>query len=139
MGEICFEHKFGYIVELSVHIISTNISMKTHSSFLAGLAGVLLLTLATSMFAAEKGKEVTVTGDAKCAKCQLKESSSCKTVIQAEGKDGKTVTYYLADNAMAKGFHENVCEEAKKVTATGTVKAVDGKQELTVTKIDLVK
>ena len=40
---------------------------------------------------------------------------------------------------MAKEFHKNICKENKKVTATGTVKNVDGKREITVTKIEVVK
>jgi hypothetical protein len=40
---------------------------------------------------------------------------------------------------MAKEFHKNICKENKKVTATGTVKTVDGKREITVTKIEVVK
>jgi hypothetical protein len=49
------------------------------------------------------------------------------------------VSYYVADNDVAKAFHENVCKEAKKVTATGTVAKVDGKSEITLSKIELVK
>jgi hypothetical protein len=107
---------------------------------LTGIAGLLLFALATPSFAADEGKakQRTITGEAKCAKCMLKETAKCQTVIQAE-KNGKTVNYYLADNDVAKNFHENVCKEAKKVTATGTVKTVDGKQELTASKIELVK
>ena len=101
--------------------------------------GLLMLALATPTFAAEKPKEKTITGEAKCAKCMLKETDKCQTVIQVEGKNGKTVKYYLADNDVSKAFHENVCTEAKKVTATGTVKKVEGKNELTVSKIALAK
>ncbi|HEV2394603.1 MAG TPA: DUF6370 family protein [Verrucomicrobiae bacterium] len=104
---------------------------------LTGIAGLMLFALATPTFA--KDKEVTISGTAKCAKCALHETTKCQTVIQTEGKNGKTITYYLVANDMAKAFHENVCQEPKKVTATGTVKRVDGKRELTVTKIDLEK
>ena len=83
-------------------------------------------------------KETTISGEAKCAKCMLKETKECQTVIQAQ-EDGKLVNYYLADNDMAKKFHENVCHEAKKVTATGEVKLVDGKNELTLSKIEMAK
>ena len=99
----------------------------------------MLLALATPAFAADKGKERTITGEAKCAKCMLKEGDKCQTVIQAENKNGKMVSYYVADNDVAKAFHENVCKEAKKVTATGTVAKVDGKSEITLSKIELVK
>jgi len=108
---------------------------------LTSIAGLVFLAVATPAFAAEEGhgKERTIKGEAKCAKCSLKESDKCQTVIQAEGKNGKMVTYYLADNEVAKGFHHNVCQEAKKVTATGTVKKVDGKEVLTVSKIETDK
>jgi hypothetical protein len=38
-----------------------------------------------------------------------------------------------------KAFHHDVCTEAKKVTATGTIKKVDGKNEFTASRIELVK
>jgi hypothetical protein len=114
--------------------------MKKLSLLISGIAGLAWLAIASPVFAAEhEGKELTISGEAKCAKCALKETAKCQTVIQTEGKDGKAVTYYLADNEAAKKFHEDVCTGAKKVNATGTVKTVDGKKELTVTKIALAK
>jgi RecG-like helicase len=115
--------------------------MKKASMLLTGIAGLVLLAYATPSFGAEEGKEgkeVTVTGEAKCAKCALHETSKCETVIQAT-EDGKPVTYHLKNNKEAKEFHENICQEPKKVTATGKVKTVDGKQELTVAKIEVAK
>jgi hypothetical protein len=113
--------------------------MKTASLILTGIAAALVLAFATPTFAANKSKEKTITGEAKCAKCMLKETEKCQTVIQVENKKGKTVNYYLADNDVSKAFHQNVCTEAKKVTATGKVKKVDGKNEFTVSKIELAK
>jgi hypothetical protein len=115
--------------------------MKKTSLVFAAIAGLVLLAYSTPSFAADSGKqkEQTITGEAKCAKCMLHEGDKCQTVIQAENKKGKMVNYYLAENDVSKGFHDNVCKEAKKVTATGTVKKVDGKNEFTVTKIDLAK
>jgi hypothetical protein len=53
---------------------------------------------------------------------------------------GKTVNYYLTDNDLSKAFHKNICGNAgEKVTATGTVKEKDGKEMLTVSKIEPVK
>jgi hypothetical protein len=104
------------------------------------IAGLALLGCTTVTFAAEgKGKETTLTGEAKCAKCALKESDKCQTVIQTEGKNGKTVTYWLADNEAAKNFHATVCHGPKKVKATGVVKKTEGKHEFTVSKIEEVK
>lgn len=81
-------------------------------------------------------EEVTITGDGQCAKCSLKEKPACQNAIVTE-EGGKKVTYYLAPNAVSKAFHKNICQETKKVKATGTVKEEDGKKVLTVTKIDL--
>jgi RecG-like helicase len=105
-------------------------------SLLASVAGLLLLALATPVLADDKVE--TITGEGVCAKCSLHETAKCQTAIQVE-KDGKKVTYYVVANDVAKGFHKNVCEESKKVTATGTVKEVDGKLQLTATKIELAK
>jgi hypothetical protein len=91
--------------------------------------------VATSGFAADEKK---ISGEGKCAKCALKEGDKCQNVIQAK-EDGKTVTYYLAKNDVSNDFHSNICKESKKVTATGTVKEVNGKKELTASKIELTK
>ncbi len=107
--------------------------MKNPKRLIAGIAALVVLATATPSFADE---EIKVTGEAKCAKCALKEADQCQTVIETD-KEGKKVTYYLADNPLAKEFHKNICKGAKKVTASGTVKEVDGKQQLTVTKIEL--
>lgn len=112
-----------------------NKRMKKALVLLSCITGVLTLTLVNPTFGAE---EKTITGEGKCAKCSLKETDSCQNVIQAQ-EDGKTVNYYLAKNKVSKEFHDNICKETKKVTATGTVKEVDGKKELTASKIELVK
>ena len=115
--------------------------MRKSIVLLTGIAGLFLLAFVTPTLAADDekdGKKVTITGTGKCGKCALKETDSCQNVIQTE-KGGKTTTYYLAKNDISKEFHSNICKEAKKVRATGTVKEVDGKKELTVTKIALVE
>ena len=109
--------------------------MNKISAIIAGAALVLALN-ATNALANDK--EVTVNGEAKCAKCMLHEGDAHKTVIQTE-KEGKTQTYYLVENDISKGFHEDVCHGAKKVVAKGTLAEVDGKQQLTLTKIEVVK
>ncbi len=110
--------------------------MKRYKVMVSLAAAFLVLAWATPTLADDK--EITLTGEAKCAKCMLKEGDKCQTVIQVEVKgNGKPVTYYLADNDVAKGFHEDVCKEAKKVTATGTDKKVKGKHEFTAKKIEL--
>jgi hypothetical protein len=113
--------------------------MKKAPLLLVGIAGLLLMALATPTFAADNAKEKTISGEAKCAKCMLKETDKCQTVIQVENKKGKTINFYLTENDVSKAFHQNVCKESKKVTATGTIKKVEGKNEFTASKIDLAK
>ena len=97
---------------------------------------MLALTLTTtSVFAGEK--EVTINGNAKCSMCSLHEGKTCNTVIQTKN-DGKTVNYYVVDNEASKKL-QKLSHSGKKVTATGTVKEVDGKQTLTVTKFEEAK
>jgi hypothetical protein len=105
---------------------------------LAIVAGAALLLAFTPAPSWAQDKEVTVKGDAKCAKCMLHEGDACKTVIQTK-TGGKTQTYYLVENDISKAFKEDVCETAKGVVATGKVKEVDGKKQLTLTKIELAK
>ncbi len=110
--------------------------MRKASSLIA-LTG-LLVALALPSYAAEKAKELTITGEGKCAKCALKETDKCQSVIQTQ-ENGKTITYYLADNKVSKNFHDNLCKETQKVKATGKVKEENGKKVMTVSKIELVK
>lgn len=113
--------------------------MKKALLLCTGIAGLAWLAMATPSFAAEPGaaQEKTITGEGKCGKCALKETEKCQNVIQVSEGSKKT-TYYLVQNDISKEFHENLCKAAKKVKATGTVKEVDGKNEFTATKIELV-
>ena len=104
------------------------------NTVIAGVAGAFLLCLATATSVLAAGKDVTIQGEAKCAKCALHEADKCQTVIQTK-EDGKTVTYWVTQNDLAKGFHKEVCSDTKKVKATGKVEEVDGKKKLTLAKI----
>jgi len=105
--------------------------MKKISSIIA-LVGLL----AVPAFAADK--EVTITGEGKCAKCALHETDKCQNTIQTE-ENGKTVTYYLTQNDVSKEFHDNICKKPEKVTATGKVSEENGKKILTISKIEAAK
>ena len=63
-------------------------------------------------------------------------SSTWKYEYKIVEKEGKKTTCHLADNKVSRDFHKNVCSETAKTTATGTVKEVDGKTQLTATKIE---
>jgi hypothetical protein len=112
--------------------------MKKTLTVWSGVAALALMAWVSPSFAADSKKEVTITGEGKCAKCAMHEADKCQNVIVTE-KGGKKETYYLAQNDMSKEFHDKFCKAPAKVTATGTVKEVDGKKELTVSKIDLAK
>jgi RecG-like helicase len=107
-------------------------------TMLAAVAVAALMFAQVYTARAADDKEKTITGEGKCAKCALKETKTCQNVVEVK-EGGKKVTYYLVHNDVSKKFHENICQETKKVKATGKVKKVDGKLELTPTKIDLVK
>jgi hypothetical protein len=94
----------------------------------------LLAAFAIPAFAADE----KITGEAVCAKCNLKEASSCQTAIKVT-KDGKTTTYYAENNAVAKDFHDNDCKKAVQVNAEGAVTEKDGKKMIALTKIELAK
>ena|SRR5436190_12363508 len=114
--------------------------MKKTFAVIAGAVALMVAANTSTLFAKEKEKEVSIKGEAKCAKCMLKEAGAteCKTVIEVE-KKGKTQEYYVVNNDVSKAFHEDVCHAAKKVKATGSVSKVGGKMELTLTKIEAVK
>jgi hypothetical protein len=106
------------------------------SSLFVSLFAIALFTSGGLLGA--DAKEITVTGDGACAKCVLHETEDCQTAIQTT-ENGQKVTYYLADNAVSKDFHKNVCKASAKVTATGTVEVKDGKNVLTVSKIEMAQ
>ena len=110
--------------------------MKTIKTLTAAVCALALLGSVNLLRAADAAK--TVTGEAKCAMCLLKEGTAHQTVIQAKEGD-KTVNYYLVANDASKTVDGKCCEKAQNVTATGTVKEASGKQQLTATKVELAK
>jgi hypothetical protein len=105
------------------------------------LAAGLGLAISTSTLLAvdTASKEVTISGSMVCGKCTMHETKSCQNVVQVS-EGGKTVNYYLKENSVSKDAHEPICGgSTEKVTVTGTVAMVDGKQTLTPTKIDVAK
>jgi hypothetical protein len=95
---------------------------------------------AVGMAFATPAEEKTVTGDAVCAKCALKETTTCQNTVAVE-EDGKKVTYYLEGDASKKAHGPlGICQAKKespvKVKVTGTVGEKDGKKIITVSKIE---
>jgi uncharacterized membrane protein len=112
--------------------------MKTIRIVTAALCALVLLGSVSLARATDEPK--TITGEGKCAKCILKEkdADAHQTVIQVKEGD-KKVNYYLVKNEAAKTVEKKFCEKPQKVTATGTVKDVNGKLEFTATKVELAK
>jgi hypothetical protein len=105
---------------------------------LIGLSAFALSFNGQNAFA--EGKEVTIRGEAQCAKCSLHKADKCATAIVTK-KGGKEEVYYVVDNdASKKGLpHEEICKDTKKVKAKGTVTEVNGRKELTVSSISVEK
>lgn len=109
--------------------------MKKQSSAPLLVSVFAALVLATSGLFGSDGKEVTLSGEAKCAKCALDETESCQNAIEVS-ENGQKVVYYLVQNDVSKAFHKNVCMSSAQVVATGTVETKDGKRILTASKIE---
>lgn len=109
------------------------------SKLFALLAAGVLFSGMSFVLAAEKGKEITITGDGLCAKCALKETKACQNAVIVT-KDGKSTTYYLEKNEFFKDAHTKLglCGASKdapvKVKVTGTCEKKDGKLVVTPTK-----
>ena len=70
--------------------------------------------------AAAKGKEVTLSGDLGCGKCNFKTTKECQNVLKVS-EGGKDVMYYLAKNDISNKNHDEVCSGTKPATVTGVV------------------
>src|SRR5689334_18187394 len=98
------------------------------------LALIAVCLLVAGLQAAEK-KEVTLKGEIMCARCELKESKTCQTVIEVK-EGGKEVTYYFKDKGPKEEYHEEVCGGGRSQgIVTGTVSEKDGKKWITPTKV----
>jgi hypothetical protein len=106
-------------------------AMKAAWSILLGLAVVLMFVVGV-----RAEEEKTLKGTITCAKCGLKEAKACHTVIQVK-EDDKDVTYYFDKTSKDyKKNHEEICQEAKKGSVTGTISEKDGKKYIKVTKVE---
>jgi Family of unknown function (DUF6370) len=99
-------------------------------------ASVLFVGAGVALAAAEK----TITGDAVCAKCALKEQAKCQNVVMLD-EAGKAVKYYLTGPVSQKNHGAlGICTASKdapiKVKVTGEAAEKDGKNVIEVTKIE---
>ncbi len=102
-----------------------------------GLAVVLALVVG----AYAEDKEVKLTGNITCAKCELKKATKCETVLVVKEKKGdkevEVIYYFDADSH--KKHHSDVCKAGKKGDITGKVTEKDGKKTIAVTKLEFAK
>lgn len=86
---------------------------------------------------ADDGKDVKLTGQGMCAKCELKLADKCQNVVQVKDGD-KTTTYYLTGD-VSKAFHKNLCSTTAKVNVEGKCTKDGDKLVVAVTKIEAAK
>jgi hypothetical protein len=96
---------------------------------------VLTLVLGCVAVALAQDKEVILKGKVTCAKCDLKQTDKCATVIVVK-EDGKDVVYYLDDKSH-KDNHRTICTDPKDGSVTGKVSEKDGKKIITATKVEI--
>jgi hypothetical protein len=106
------------------------------SRIVGAFAAALVAALVVS--AAEKAKEVTLSGMGQCAKCSLGKTKSCQNALVVK-QDGKEEVYLLTKNAVSKNFHDEVCEAPKAIRVTGVVKDNTGEKEIVASKIEVEK
>jgi hypothetical protein len=73
-------------------------------------------------------------GKATCAKCDLKVTVKCATVLVVKEKDKEVTNYF--DEKSHKDNHKTVCTGPKVGTVTGKVSEKDGQRFVTVTKAE---
>ena len=103
------------------------------------VAGLFLGATFTAVAADDKEK--TITGDATCAKCALKETKTCQNVVLVKSGDKVTKYYMSNENAVAKENHAKAgfCKSENKVKVVGVVSEKDGKMFIAPTAITVVK
>jgi hypothetical protein len=88
-------------------------------------------------------EDKTITGDAMCKKCALKEAKKCSNVVIVK-EDGKDVKYYLTGKKSMEVHQKfGICTASKdagiKVKVTGKLEEKDGNKVITVDSIEKVE
>ncbi len=97
---------------------------------LCGFAALALgLVFLASASAQEKG-EVTLKGKITCAKCELKKTDDCLTVIVTK-KDGKDVITVFSVKSHDE-HHDGICGSPKNGSIVGVMKKEKGKDVIDV-------
>src|SRR5689334_9607996 len=103
-------------------------SSSSTTSFALAVSVAVALMLAQ---APEAGAEVrTLRGEGRCEKGH-------QTMLRVR-EGAKVVIYHLQDNDVSREFHDQVCAKPGQVKAVGDVREVNGRWELTATKLERV-
>jgi uncharacterized protein YxeA len=113
--------------------------MKKTTSLIITLLAALGLSLQAAETDVTGNASTKVTGDASCAKCDLKKTDSCQMAIKTKNADGKEEIILADNNKIAKDFHSNICKKTEKVNAEGTITEKDGQKTIALTKVTLAK
>ena len=97
----------------------------------SALASLLATAVLAALAPTASADILTVNGEGRCEKGHL-------TVIRVR-EGSKLVTYHLKENDVSRDFHGKVCAKPAKVKAVGDVRDVNGRWEMTATKLELVK
>lgn len=99
---------------------------------------LLMVVMMAGLAMTASAADITIQGEATCAKCTLKLTDACQNAIKVTNGD-KTMIYFLAKNPVSDQFHEKVCKTSLKVVATGAVKREGDKLVMTATSIKAVE
>lgn len=93
--------------------------------------------------ATEAAEVKTITGEAQCGKCALREDPKCNNVIVTE-ENGKKVKYYMEMDEFGRANHGKIFCQAPKdagptVKVTGEVSEKDGRKMIKATKIEEIE
>ena len=99
------------------------------------LTTTILAALTLSVGAAD----TKVSGEATCAKCDLKKADACQMAIKVKNADGKEEILFAENNKVSKDFHKNICTSAEKVNAEGAITEKEGKKTIVLSKVELAK
>jgi hypothetical protein len=99
------------------------------------LSTTIFAALSLSLYAAD----TKISGDATCAKCDLKQADACQMAIKVKNADGKEEIILAENNKVAKDFHQNICKSTEKVTAEGAITEKEGKKTIVLSKVELAK
>jgi hypothetical protein len=102
---------------------------------IAILSSTLLAALTLSLHA----EDTKVSGDAVCAKCNLKIAPACQMAIKVTDAAGKEEIILADNNKVAKDFHSEICKKSEKVAAEGVITEKDGKKTIALTKVESAK